>query len=298
MRFATGSCVLHLDLLALPTPQIPRRRRLVVAQAAASVTVHATMAALVLAAEVLMSGNGFRSPLPATEPTVQHIVFVMPESSRMGGGGGGGGNQQTGPLRRAQSIGTEMVTLRVREAPPPAPAPVVSRPSVEESVERPALVLDVKPLVSGFFEQTGSPTGGMLSAPSLGPGSGGGVGSGSGTGIGAGRGPGLGPGVGGGTGGGVYRPGGPVTWPRLIREVRPIYTTEALRNRLQGTVVLEAIITEDGCASQIRVIKSLDRGGLDEQAIAAVAQWEFEPGRLAGAPVNVLVRVMVDFRLW
>jgi len=39
----------------------------------------------------------------------------------------------------------------------------------------------------------------------------------------------------------------------------------------------------------------LDRGGLDEKAMAAVAQWRFEPGRLAGAPVDVLVTIMVDF---
>ena len=46
--------------------------------------------------------------------------------------------------------------------------------------------------------------------------------------------------------------------------------------------MLEAIVTGDGCASQIRVVRSLDRGGLDEEAVAAVAQWRFEPGRLAG----------------
>jgi outer membrane biosynthesis protein TonB len=34
---------------------------------------------------------------------------------------------------------------------------------------------------------------------------------------------------------------------------------------------------------------------LDEQAIVAAAQWRFEPGRLAGRPVDVLVTVMIDF---
>jgi len=59
--------------------------------------------------------------------------------------------------------------------------------------------------------------------------------------------------------------------------------------------VLEAIVTGDGWPSQIRVVRSLGRGGLDEKAMAAVAQWRFEPGRLAGAPVDVLVTIMVDF---
>jgi TonB family protein len=158
----------------------------------------------------------------------------------------------------------------------------------------PSIVLEAKPLASGVFEQVGLPVGGMLTGSS-GSGSGGGVGTGSGTGIGSGRGPGLGPGSGGGTGGGVYRPGGAVSAPRLIKEVKPTYTPQALLNRIQGTVVLEAVVTGDGCASQIRVVRSLDRGGLDEEAIAAVTQWRFEPGRLAGAPVDVIVTIMVDF---
>jgi len=134
-----------------------------------------------------------------------------------------------------------------------------------------------------------------MSGTSMGPGSGGGVGNGVGTGIGAGRGPGLGPGSGGGTGGGVYRAGGNVTAPVLIKQVRPRYTGEALRQKIQGTVVLEAVITTDGCASQIRIVRSLDRGGLDEEATQAVTQWHFEPGRLGGTPVDVLVTILVDF---
>jgi TonB family protein len=158
-------------------------------------------------------------------------------------------------------------------------------------------VLDAKPLASGSFDQIGLPTAAMLSGTSTGAGSGGGVGTGIGTGVGSGRGPGLGPGTGGGTGGGVYRPGGSVSAPRVIKEVKPTYTAEAFRNIIQGTVVLEVIVTSDGCPSQIRVVRSLDRGGLDDEAVSAVAQWRFDPGRLAGAPVDVLVTIMVDFAI-
>jgi TonB family protein len=73
--------------------------------------------------------------------------------------------------------------------------------------------------------------------------------------------------------------------------------TAALRFKITGTVVLEAVVTTDGRASQIRVVRSLDRGGLDDEAIAAVAQWRFEPGRLEGTPVDVLVTILVDFSL-
>ena len=161
----------------------------------------------------------------------------------------------------------------------------------------PPIVLEANPLASGLFDQIGLPAAGVMDGASTGPGAGGGVGTGTGTGIGSGRGPGLGPGSGGGTGGGVYRPGGAVSGPRLVKEVKPKYTSEALQNGIQGTVVLEVIVAGNGCASDIRIVRSLDRGGLDEEAVAAVAQWRFEPGRLAGAPVDVLVTIMVDFAI-
>jgi len=192
-------------------------------------------------------------------------------------------------------VGPDSITFRAqkRQAAPVATtaAPVLDVPPI------PSIVLDAKPLASGVFDQLGLPYGGVISGPSTGPGSGGGIGTGTGTGIGPGHGPGFGPGAGGGTGGGIYRAGGGVSAPRLIKEVKPRYTPEALRNRIQGSVVLEAVITDDGCASQIRVVRSLDAGGLDKEAVDAVAQWQFEPGRLGKTPVNVLVTIVLDFIL-
>jgi TonB family protein len=132
---------------------------------------------------------------------------------------------------------------------------------------------------------------------STGTGSGGGVGDGAGTGIGSGRGPGLGPGSGGGTGGGVYRPGGSVTPPRVIARVTPKYSEDALFRKIQGTVELELVVTREGRPVDIRIVRSLDPGGLDENAVAAVEAWRFEPGRLGAAPVNVAVTVMLDFSI-
>jgi TonB family protein len=142
----------------------------------------------------------------------------------------------------------------------------------------------------------GLPVGGVSNGSSLGPGSGGGVGTGTGTGIGSGTGSGLAEGSGGGTGGGVYRPGGSVTPPRLLSQVRPTYTADALARRVQGSVVLAAVVMADGVPAQIHVARSLDVD-LDAQAIDAVRQWRFDPGRLAGRPVNVLVTVVLDFTI-
>jgi TonB family protein len=290
------SCALRLDPLAPCTPHLPQRRWSALTQAAGSAGLH--LALILVAAVVkttLAPAVELRQAEPAIEREVHHVVLAAPEKP-IGGGGGGGGNRQPGPIRRAQGVGNDSITLRTRKPAPSAPPAKVSPPALDPVPLLPSIVLEAKPLASGVFEQVGLPVGGMLTGSS-GSGSGGGVGTGSGTGIGSGRGPGLGPGSGGGTGGGVYRPGGAVSAPRLIKEVKPTYTPQALLNRIQGTVVLEAVVTGDGCASQIRVVRSLDRGGLDEEAIAAVVQWRFEPGRLAGAPVDVMVTIIVDFMI-
>jgi TonB family protein len=78
--------------------------------------------------------------------------------------------------------------------------------------------------------------------------------------------------------------------------VRPTYTEDALLRRVQGTVVLEAVVNRDGRPTRIRVVASLDPG-LDQEAILAASQWQFEPGRLAGTPVEVLVTIALDFRI-
>jgi TonB family protein len=226
---------------------------------------------------------------------VRHIVFVATDPRLIGAGGGGGGNRQTGPIRRAEGIGSDAITLRVRKRPSAAPAESSAAAPIEDASPLASVVLDAKPLASGTVEHIGLPTGGVSFGTSTGPGSGGGVGTGVGTGIGPGRGPGIGPGSGGGIGGGAYRPGGAVSAPRVLVEVKPTYTTDALHRRVQGTVVLELIVTREGRPSQIRVIRSLDPEGLDECAVAAAAQWRFEAGRLAGTPVDVLVTIMLDF---
>ena len=141
----------------------------------------------------------------------------------------------------------------------------------------------------------------LEAAPSLafsqGAGQGGGVGSGLGTGIGSGIGPGLGTGSGGGFGGGTYRPGNGVTGPTLVKQVSPLYTADALARKIQGTVALVVIVARDGIPSAIRVVRSLDAYGLDQEAIRAAKQWRFNPGRIGETPVDVLVMIVLDFRI-
>lgn len=295
IRFATASVVLGLDDLAPPTPRLPHRRFGLLTQLAASAGLHICVLTAVVMSALSAPDVGVPRPEPGTNRerfVLPHVVFLAPEASRPGRGGGGGGNRQPGQVRAAQAAGSDAITGR-RRTPPPAPSTEAALPDIDEAPP-PSSVLDVKPMAAGLFEQIGLPGVPPSSDSSLGPGTGGGVGSGSGTGVGPGRGSGFGDGTGGGTGGGIYRPGGAVTAPRLVEQVNPRYTPEALARSIQGTVLLEAVVTPRGTAAQLRVVRSLDPG-LDMEAIAAVEKWRFEPGRLAGQPVSVLVTIMVDF---
>jgi len=91
-----------------------------------------------------------------------------------------------------------------------------------------------------------------------------------------------------------------VTPPRLTHKIEPEYSPEARADHVQGTVILQIVVNEKGRAADISVISPLGFG-LDEQAQAAVAKWEFLPGIKAGAPVKILATVEVNFRfpgLW
>ena len=89
-----------------------------------------------------------------------------------------------------------------------------------------------------------------------------------------------------------------VTLPKVISEVKPEYTPEAMRARIQGTVIMRAVVRTDGTPGDIEITKSLDaEHGLDKQAMTALSQWRFEPGRKDGKAVAVRVTVEMTFTL-
>ena len=101
-----------------------------------------------------------------------------------------------------------------------------------------------------------------------------------------------------GFGAGAYRPQPGITNPVPVRRVEPQYTTTALRQRIQGAVELEAIVQADGTVGAVRILRSLDAVyGLDDEAIKAAKQWQFQPGMESGRPVPVLVRLVLEYRL-
>jgi protein TonB len=97
---------------------------------------------------------------------------------------------------------------------------------------------------------------------------------------------------------GTYVPGKSVTYPRVIRDVKPQYTADAMRAQIQGAVFLECIVLPDGTVGDVRVVKSLDSTfGLDQEAIRAAKQWRFQPGTRDGVAVPVVVTIELTFTL-
>src|SRR5688500_1950150 len=122
-----------------------------------------------------------------------------------------------------------------------------------------------------------------------------------GPGIGQGDGPGIGRGPKGLFGGDTFGDGeNGVISPRLIREIKPNYTADAVRAKVQGSVLLEAVVLPDGSVdpNRVRIVRSLDAiSGLDQQAIVAVKGSQFRPGTFDGKPVAVRVHVELTFTL-
>ena len=85
---------------------------------------------------------------------------------------------------------------------------------------------------------------------------------------------------------------------RVLRDITPSYTPEAMRAKVQGTVELQLVVLADGSVGAIRVVKSLDdQYGLDRQAIEAAARWLFEPATVNGTAVTAKATLLLEFRL-
>ena len=257
----------------------------------ASFAYHLVMIGLTFFAIRYGTNNTTTAAVLPDQPNTNIIWLQQPGP---GGGGGGGGNRMKEPPRQAEMPGKDKITVPVSKPP---------KMEMQEAKKEPDPVAQLNiPAKSLAAAQDSLP--GAIEAPpgpptlSQGSGSGGGAGTGTGTGIGPGSGSGLGPGSGGGTGGGVYRPGNGVTLPRVLHEERPQYTSDAMRAKVQGTVLLECIVRPDGSVGDVQVIRSLDPTfGLDQQAVAAARKWRFTPGTRLGEPVPVVITIELTFTL-
>lgn len=91
------------------------------------------------------------------------------------------------------------------------------------------------------------------------------------------------------------RPGQGIREPQKIVHLAPVYPAIARSAAVEGTVVLEAVISTRGSVENVRIIKSVPL--LDQAAVDAVRAWRYTPTRLNGVPVPVLITITVRFTL-
>jgi periplasmic protein TonB len=90
--------------------------------------------------------------------------------------------------------------------------------------------------------------------------------------------------------------GGDVSRPEKIYATQPSYTEIARKARIQGTVIVQAIIDKRGEVTNVEVLKGLPMG-LTESAVDAIKTWKFKPATLGGKPVDVYYNLTVTFKL-
>jgi len=96
----------------------------------------------------------------------------------------------------------------------------------------------------------------------------------------------------------VYRQGNGVSTPKVVRDVKPQYTSAAMHEKIKGAVLLDAVVRSDGTVGKVTVRQSLDRFyGLDDNCVRALKQWKFEPGMKEGKAVAVHITVTMTFAM-
>ncbi len=86
-----------------------------------------------------------------------------------------------------------------------------------------------------------------------------------------------------------------VTSGLLVHKVTPAYPPEARQARIQGTVILRAMISKEGKIINLRLVSGPEE--LAQSAIGAVQQWVYKPYLLEGNPVEVDTEIAVNFQL-
>jgi TonB family protein len=86
-----------------------------------------------------------------------------------------------------------------------------------------------------------------------------------------------------------------VSGGQLVRRIPPVYPEQARLSRVEGTVVVSAVVMEDGTVGELKVIEG--PAALAQPALDAVKHWRYQPYRLDGKAVKNEIKVKIDFKL-
>lgn len=252
-----------------------------------SILVHVVAIALIVLGPLLLpewlspyttkAGPVDMTPIDTTISPYLHII--KPSTKRAGGGGG---QHDLAPAAKGQAPKFSYTQISRPLVHPPLHPEIAVTPTI---LGNPAIVVP-----NNLMKNWGDPLG-KTNNDSMGNGRGNGVGNGNGNG--------LGPGEQYGTGGGTPTEGtGGYGYPVCLYCPRADYSDAAMKVKVQGVVVLEAVITADGRVTDVHVAKGLGFG-LDEKAVEAVRTWRLTPARGPdGKPAAVRAPIEVTFALY
>ena len=92
----------------------------------------------------------------------------------------------------------------------------------------------------------------------------------------------------------VYALNDDIVPPRIVRRVNPQYSPGSHGIKLEGSVIVETVVSSQGTPKDVHVVKSLDKD-VDGAAIEAVKQWVFAPGKKNGKAVAVRLQIEIHF---
>ncbi|HJQ41026.1 MAG TPA: energy transducer TonB [Thermoanaerobaculia bacterium] len=98
----------------------------------------------------------------------------------------------------------------------------------------------------------------------------------------------------------LLRVGGDVEAPKVLKRVEPMFPESARKAMGRGRnviIILECVISKDGCVRSIRILAQSPYPELNGAALLALSQWKFLPGRLDGQPVDVIFNLTVNFKM-
>ncbi len=240
-----------------------------------SITLHGALVTLLLIPITTSS-----LPIALVEPHMQVVLEPIRLKPIDLAQSGGGGPQSAQPITQGNPPKVAPRPLLPPQLRPERPSILMIEPSMDLAVQPDAALTK--------FAQIGLPWA-PPGPPSLGNGKNGYLGDDS-------NGPkGFGPGPGG-KGVVVSTKCAQSVSPVLVYKVEPEFTEEARRARVQGSVLIKAVINEAGMVQDPQVTRGLGLG-LDERALEAVEKWRFKAGSKNCHPAAMSAWIEVNFHL-
>ena len=265
--------------------------------------------------------EGWVEDVPKTQPSPEETGSGFAKGTGGGmkpkfekpGGGGGGGRQEDKPAVNGKLPQASLAPQVL--APDPNP-PTIKNPQLPTAatIQADPTLFPPDPRLINYGDPKSKAT-----ELSSGSGKGNGIGEGEGGGVGSGTGAGYGPGEGFNTGGGSPRiggggPGGPgggapydpnkiygikdvSRRAQVLSRPEPLYTEEARKNQITGTVTLRLVLNANGTVTNITAISRLP-DGLTERAIEAARQIRFTPAEKDGRRVSQYATIQYNFNIY